>query len=523
MNSKINNVMFEKISEFENQDIDTRFMKAKIWIMHLGRNYNNSLFTQEVVENAIPSLANTPILAYIEPNEDGELDVSDHREVIEQDNNGNYKLSYKGQAIGVIPETNNAHFEDRLCDDGIVRNYLVVDGLIWTKWDVVNDIFAKQNVKWQSMELDPDSIKYHFDNGVCIFDEFKFDGCCCINCQPAMESSTIEVNFSAEDTKSIAQEIEDKLNQFNKYFSKKEDENLEDNKEINNETIEEPVLENSKEEEEKTEEVEATESNEDVATENACGKKKTKMEKDDSEEVESEDKPKEDEEVVEDLSKKEKKYSLNFSLAYEDIKTQLYDKLYDMEQIENTCYGIVKTHDDYFIYCDFCSGQFYKQSYSQDSDTITFIGERVELFEIFVDEAVKNQMENVSYAKLQTELDKANDSIENYAKENKELKEFKFSVDEASRKANIDEVISKFSTIDKLDLENYRQKAYKGEFKSNEELENILYSVVGKLNFSKLTGNEEKVKENPVVSYSVPLSKEEDNFPYKGLEMYFQK
>lgn len=508
LSTKIDNIMFEKISEYEMKDIDTRFIKAKIWIMHDGRNYNNSSFTQEVIENAIPSLANTPILAYIEKNKDGELDVSDHREVLEKDDKGEYKLSYKGQAIGVIPETNNAHFEDRLCDDGIVRNYLVVDGLIWTKWDTVNDIFTKQNVKWQSMELDPNSIKYHFKDGVCIMDEFKFNGACCLSVvdkiYPAMQNSTIEVNFSAEESSSIAKEIENKLNQFNRYFSKKEEGNLENNKEenleLNNSAVEEPVVDNSVEEPTPIEEPTIEMDNKD-------------------ESFEKEDEEKEPE-IEEACGNKKKKYSINFALSHEDIREGLYEKLWNMEAIENTCYGIVKTQDSYFVYCDFCNNKFFKQSYSKSDSGIEFVGERVEVFELFVDEETKNQIETVSYAKLQEDLNNANSIIETYAKENKELKEFKFSIDEANRKSSIDEIISKFSTIDKLDLENYRQKAYKGEFNSNEELENVLFALVGKMNFSKITGVETPVEKEVHTNYSLPMEKK-DSCPYAGLEDLF--
>ncbi|NFH00795.1 hypothetical protein FC831_10795 [Clostridium botulinum] len=501
MKNKINNIIFEKIKDFEDQEHDTRFMQAKIWVLNLGNNYNGSSFTKEVVEQAIPSIYNTPILAYIEKNKEGELDVSDHRETLEKDKDGNYTLSYKGKAIGVIPESTETKFEKRLCDDGIEREYLTCTGLIWTKWDEVNDVFKKENIKNHSMELNPDSIKYHFKDGVCVFDEFKFDGCCAISVQPACINSTIEVNFSASDNKSIAKEIENKLNQFNKYFNKKEDDIVEDNKEkeeLKNEeentTIKTPKENNSKEDSQKEDET---------------------IDSDDSEEKDTD---KEDFKCGDE----KKKYSLNFSLSHEDIRNQLYEKLWNMEVIENTCYGIVKTQDDYFMYCDFCEGKFYKQTYSKTNDEIQFVDERVEVFEIFVDETTRNKMESVSYSKLQAELEDANKSIETYSKENLELKEFKFSVDEANRKSEIDKVISRFSTIDKLDLENYRQKAYNSEFKSNEELENTLFSLVGKLNFSKIVETDIKDIEKSSVNYTVSLDKT-DECPYKGLESLFSR
>jgi hypothetical protein len=46
-----------------------------------------------------------------------------------------------------------------------------------------------------------------------------------------------------------------------------------------------------------------------------------------------------------------KEYTINFSLSHEDIRNELYNKLWDMGSIENTCYAIIETHDNYFKYC----------------------------------------------------------------------------------------------------------------------------------------------------------------------------
>ena len=56
INTKIPNVMFQKIKEYSNEEKDTRYIKAKIWIMHTKQNYNNSYFSKESIEEAIPSI-----------------------------------------------------------------------------------------------------------------------------------------------------------------------------------------------------------------------------------------------------------------------------------------------------------------------------------------------------------------------------------------------------------------------------------------------------------------------------------
>ncbi|MGG3920371.1 hypothetical protein ABEV41_00225 [Geobacillus thermodenitrificans] len=207
-------LIFQKVQDYEAND--TRFTKVKIWLMHLHENLNGSYFSKEVVTEAIPTLANTPILAFIEENSDGEIDFSDHRMVLVK-KDGEFSIKYLGQAIGVIPSDNNAHFETRLCDDGIEREFLVCEGLIWNKWDDPIDIFNRDVVKWQSMELHEEYEGYWGDDGLFHFTKFKFFGACALgkDVLPAMHNATIEAQFSYKD---IFKDIQEKMEQFKVFF-----------------------------------------------------------------------------------------------------------------------------------------------------------------------------------------------------------------------------------------------------------------------------------------------------------------
>ncbi|MCD3232670.1 hypothetical protein [Clostridium botulinum] len=213
-------VIFQKLDQYESEYSDIRFLKVKIWLMHLGENFNGSYFSKEVVENAIPSLSNTPILTYIETNSSGEEDFSDHRTIIVV-KNGEQKFKYLGQAIGVIPESNNAQFEMRLCDDGIEREFLTVEGLIWAKWDNPIEIFENQNIKPQSMELASDYTGEFKEDKLFHFTDFKFFGACALgsDIEPAMINSTIEAQFSKQ---SIFEDIQVYMEQFKKFNKNKE-------------------------------------------------------------------------------------------------------------------------------------------------------------------------------------------------------------------------------------------------------------------------------------------------------------
>lgn len=186
-------VLFQTLKQFNAED--TRFTKVKIWLMHLEENINGSYFSREAVENAIPSLANTPIMGLI--NEETE-DFEGHEvemEITEDD------VRFKNITVpyGVIPEFNNAHFEDRVGDDGVTRTYLTVEGLLWNKWeDAVNVLNSKGGITGQSMELHSEYSGRFDDDFVFHFNEFKFDGACLLGdaVLPAMNNSTVETAFS---------------------------------------------------------------------------------------------------------------------------------------------------------------------------------------------------------------------------------------------------------------------------------------------------------------------------------------
>ncbi|MBN3351957.1 hypothetical protein CF086_16815 [Clostridium botulinum] len=230
-------IMFQNLKEFDIRD--TRFTKTKIWLMHLGENLNGSYFDEEATEKAVPSLANTPILTYIEDNSDGEKDCSDHREVLAVEN-GEYKIKYLGQAVGVIPETNNAKFENRVCDDGIERTFLTCEGLIWNKWNDIQDIMNRDVKKQQSMELHESYDGVFGEDGLFHFTKFKFFGACILgkDVQPAMRSASVELQeFSY---KNFAKEIQAKLEMFKEYMKESEEDKMDKEKE---KVVEEEIIE----------------------------------------------------------------------------------------------------------------------------------------------------------------------------------------------------------------------------------------------------------------------------------------
>ncbi len=217
-------VTFEKVEDIEGAD--GRFTKVKIWLMHLGENFNGSIFEKDAVDGAISTLEYIPIVAFIEDNKAGEKDCSNHRYIITKDEKG-VRRKYMGNAYGVVmsSEDNNAHYEERICDDGETRTFLVVDGLIWNMFEDSSEIINRDLIKNQSMELWNDGIEgYEDEDGLFHFTKFSFRAACILgnDYDPAMINSTVEVQFTMSDfVKDIQSELNDKFTTFTKMVNEK--------------------------------------------------------------------------------------------------------------------------------------------------------------------------------------------------------------------------------------------------------------------------------------------------------------
>lgn len=199
---------------------DSRFLAITIDVLHTGLNYNGSIFDKKIVDASAESIKNTPVLGYIALNPDGKMDFQGH-EYIKDKNGKDYK--YAGSAYGVIPESCNHRWIEKVCSDGICREFFQVDALLWTKFDDAVAIFERDGNKPQSMELELSSITgEENDDGTFHFTGFKFDGCCLLSStdasiQPAMIDSEAVMKFTAQ---TISKEIQDRLREYSVFVEK---------------------------------------------------------------------------------------------------------------------------------------------------------------------------------------------------------------------------------------------------------------------------------------------------------------
>lgn len=224
MQNKITSLPISFSVNNEVSDKNNRFINVTIDVLHTGLNYNGSIFSKEVVDENIETIKNTPILGFITEVPFDDKDFKGHEYVITKTENG-VKRKYIGEAFGMIPESCNPRWIIKTTDSGVEREFLQVDGILWSKFQDAADIMLNDIEKPQSMELYPYDIDgYENDDGDFVFTKFSFDGCCILGSskEPAMENAKIEVQFTMSDfVKSIQSELNDKFTTFTKMVNEK--------------------------------------------------------------------------------------------------------------------------------------------------------------------------------------------------------------------------------------------------------------------------------------------------------------
>lgn len=207
-------ISFTKKNEYETSDF--RFIDVCIDVMHTGANKNRTSFTKDTINKAISSIANMPILGYVvDELDDEEKDFKGHEHELRVTDN-DVKYMYAGQAYGVIPESCNPRWIIKDDGTGTEREYLRVDGLIWTKFGDPVDIFTRDVTKNHSVELTDMVCGPKDRDGNTPVSSFKFDGFCILSTtdpkiQPAMTGSCITAQFSVDD---ITSQIRERLYEY---------------------------------------------------------------------------------------------------------------------------------------------------------------------------------------------------------------------------------------------------------------------------------------------------------------------
>lgn len=180
MNSNKMSLLFNaKLSAFEK--LNDNFLKAKCYVLALGKNQNKSHFSKENVDKAYSTLAYVPVIGHLITDENGNKYLGGH----------DYKLdistmSLKSQCVPfgfAIPDEFPV-YENITEADGTSATYLVSNVVLWIgRYPELTEAFYDENTYFgQSMEiLYSKSEKLKEDPTFTDIIDFSFDALCMLN------------------------------------------------------------------------------------------------------------------------------------------------------------------------------------------------------------------------------------------------------------------------------------------------------------------------------------------------------
>lgn len=455
---KINSVPCTlNFSETQN---NSNLMKVKIVVMHEGENRNGSAFSMQSIESARESLKNVPILGYILRSDDGEaLDFDEHNmsvRLVEGKDGYELKEFYEEQIIGVIPETNDYHYEmidgvNHVCCTGyIFKSYsnggaeLIEDcdskgvsmEISVEEGNFVDKVYHINKYQYQAVTILGDHVPQGM-NGTCNIKKFSFDS----NAKQTIENINEEIqkiNHGKEDFTMENNTVE-----------------FEENKKVDDTEVEAVVQE--------PEEIPATEvEEEDDAKTEVVDVEETAEEVEVAEEVDTEAEESDDFACG---AKKKKKYEDEDDFACGTKKKKKYEDEEDKEE------------DKFSLEC----------------------------FSVFFEEVP------------QTVVEVCDALVEKFNKLNEELavlKEFKAEIEAQNLQADVDEVCAEFDLAEE-EISEAKEKAYKGEI-SLEAFKKELFALVG----MKAHAKKEKFSQKEKVAkpkIAIIETKADNKEPYGGL------
>lgn len=424
----------------ENNDDSLLFCKVKL--MHSGENRNHSSVTDNALIKASKTLAYKPVLAnFMEYTDEqsGETlkDFTSHDMELDDDNN----IVYIEKQVGCFT-SDDAFFE---VEEETGHNFLYGYCAIPRDYTAAASIIERKGGTKISVELGINEMQYNASSNVLELTDVTITGATLLgknsvtlnNVEEGMKNARVDLlDFSEENNSLFSSISEDEhsklietLDNINKTLS-----SLNINSKINpivekfekggstetnmtkfeellkkyNKTVEDITFEYEGLSDEELENVfsatfdEAESTPDTVVTESD----KSEDDTDDGTDDSATDEPDESDDTDNTSDDKDKDtYSKTFELSHEDVRSALYQLLTPIEETLNEYYWIMSVYDDYFIY-ESCCGNYYKQAYTKENDTIAFDGERQEVFAEFVTADEKAELEDMraNYSSISEKL-----------------------------------------------------------------------------------------------------------------------
>ena len=405
---------------------------------HTDLNVNGSNIESSVMEAALPSFSNRPILGYIhkvttDENPEGQWEFYSHN--MHEDENGD--VVYDEYPIGIIPESCNAQL---VYDEEKKKTYCEVDGYIFEEYSKAAEILQREEECSVSVELSIRELSYDAKQKFLNIEDFWFSGVTILGktpqgneVKPGMTGSNIKLADFSSKNNSLFEDYESKMVELQARI-----ENLETacfNKEQNssvrtlskeggnkesmtkfeellakyNKTVEDVTFDYSELSDEELEAKFTEVFGEDNNTDGDNSGDNTANEPSNDNEGVRENATEPEGTTDGDNEGEGQNFenmTKTFESSHDDIRYALYNLLSSYEDADNEWYYITGVYDSYFVYESWDGGKIYGQKYTKDNDNVSFDGERYNLHKEYLTDSEYTEIQDMrsNYSSVVEEL-----------------------------------------------------------------------------------------------------------------------
>jgi len=405
---------------------------------HTDLNVNGSNIESSVMEAALPSFSNRPILGYIhkvttDENPEGQWEFYSHN--MHEDENGD--VVYDEYPIGIIPESCNAQL---VYDEEKKKTYCEVDGYIFEEYSKAAEILQREEECSVSVELSIRELSYDAKQKFLNIEDFWFSGVTILGktpqgneVKPGMTGSNIKLADFSSKNNSLFEDYESKMVELQARI-----ENLETacfNKEQNssvrtlsreggnkesmtkfeellakyNKTVEDVTFDYSELSNEELEAKFAEVFGEDNNTDGDNSGDNTANEPSNDNEGDGENTTEPEGTTDGDNEGEGQNFenmTKTFEISHDDIRYALYNLLSSYEDADNEWYYITGVYDSYFVYESWDGGKIYGQKYTKDNDNVSFDGEHYNLHKEYLTDSEYTEIQDMrsNYSSVVEEL-----------------------------------------------------------------------------------------------------------------------
>lgn len=394
---------------------------------HIYENRNGSYISKTTMQNALSTFSNKPILGHIIQKDDGSYDFDSHNMEMVDDpwNEGEQRVHYIEQPIGIVPESCNARLE---YDKEKKKTYVVVEGWIFEDYgNGAAEIIKEKGGTKVSVELGVKEFSYNAKKKRLEIKDFVFMGVTALGehvgegmlgsnmklsdfCCP--ESLEVE-NFAEtiEELNRRMKKIEEsyyekggrslKLEELLEKYNKTKDDITFEIEGLTDEELEQVFKDNFEEAGVDVEPEPTTEIEPETVEEPVAEPEVTSIETTEEPVVEDPVSEPTKEPIITEDDKK-RKFSVEIGEKSFTFESSLDEVIYALEKLVNNTYSesdntyyTVKVYDKYIVMIDCWTGKAFKQNYKVRSDVYSLTGDRVEVFSRYLTREEENALDDM--------------------------------------------------------------------------------------------------------------------------------